>query len=458
MIALAALPMPLALLTIFLGSLLLGSLVNWAIYQLAWNPREISPWGPTPDKAPARHWTDRIPLLGWWGLRREHAIHGRGFWVRPLLIELAMGFGLVGLYVWVVLNQRLIIPQVEDILPLPFGLLNVVPSSWTLATFFSFAVLIVLMTAASFIDIDEKIIPDEITVPGTLLGLLLATLLPLGLLPHVDIRSTPEVVSTPIALSPVAAGALTSGFTMFVEPVTLAAPRTWPVAASSWKYLAVGQACWWLWCFALTPRIWRGRRGVCRGLSVLLRRVARVLTQRPLGVIAWPGSLAVAVVWWWGGAVWIGLLTSLLGLAVSGGLVWGVRLVGTAALQREAMGFGDVTLMMMVGTFLGWQAGIIIFFIAPFAGLIVGIVQFVSRSDDVIPYGPFLCLGALLVMVRWADVWNRSQFAFEAGWLVPAILIVCIVLLGLMLAVWQQIKVRLWSDDARMTNDRGRSA
>ena len=35
-------------------------------------------------------------------------------------------------------------------------------------------VLISLMLVASLIDADEKIIPDAITVPGTLLGLLLA--------------------------------------------------------------------------------------------------------------------------------------------------------------------------------------------------------------------------------------------------------------------------------------------
>ena len=57
------------------------------------------------------------------------------------------------------------------------------------------------------------------------------------------------------------------------------------------------------------------------------------------------------------------LLTALIGLVGSGGIVWAVRLIGTAALRREAMGFGDVTLMMMVGTFLGWQACLIAFFL-----------------------------------------------------------------------------------------------
>ena len=37
-----------------------------------------------------------------------------------------------------------------------------------------------LMLAASWIDIDEKLIPDAITVPGTLLGLLLATIVPMN--------------------------------------------------------------------------------------------------------------------------------------------------------------------------------------------------------------------------------------------------------------------------------------
>lgn len=444
--ALAALPLTLQLLTIFVIGCALGSMVNWATYRLAWfNPREISPWGPTPTEAPQRRLTDRIPVLGWFGLRREDTLHGRGFWLRPMLIELAMGIGLATLFWWEVAQQGLIIPQVTDILLLPGAVFaNVAPHTWTHATFWNHTLLITLMAAASFIDIDEKTIPDYITVPGTLLGLALAALLPMGMLPHVNLRIAAEPVCAPLTLPEVGANLIKPEATMFIEPATLASPNTWPTVGSSWQYLAVGQGCWWLWCFALTTRIYRGRRGLCRGLAILFRRVARELAQPPLALIALFGSLAIAAIWWQGGATWIGLLTSLVGLAVSGGLVWGVRIVGTAALNREAMGFGDVTLMMMVGTFLGWQAGIMIFFLAPFAGLFVGLFQLIFRRDDEIPYGPFLCLAALFVMACWADVWNRSQFAFSVGWLVPAVLIVCIGLLGVMLFIWQQIKLSLF--------------
>ena len=155
--------------------------------------------------------------------------------------------------------------------------------------------------------------------------------------------------------------------------------------------------------------------------------------------------MAIVLVWWLSGTAWIGLLTALLGMAVSGGLVWIVRLVGTGALGREAMGFGDVTLMMMVGTYVGWQAGVVIFFVAPFAALLIGILQLVLHRDDVIPYGPFLCLGTLAVVVYWPVFWSAGlQGLFGVGWLVPVVLLVCMALLGVILAIWQQIKKSLF--------------
>ena len=83
------------------------------------------------------------------------------------------------LYWWEVDQQGLLLRQVNELLQVAVGPLlpvkaPVASHGLTHAVFLNHVLLIGLMVAASFIDIDEKIIPDEITVPGTLLGLLLA--------------------------------------------------------------------------------------------------------------------------------------------------------------------------------------------------------------------------------------------------------------------------------------------
>src|SRR3954468_1495401 len=430
-------PVAAQLAVVFLVGACLGSLVNWAIYALAWNARPISPWSVAPAGADARSRSDRLPILGWWWLRRETAIHGPRFWVRPLLLEIGLGLALAALFWWEVVRLGLVHGQ----FPAPV----VVPRTLLYCSFASHAILLCWMAAASFIDIDEKIIPDEITVTGTLLGLLLAAIAPNSLLPHVAERATLPIGLPAIqVLSPAGAPVFRiTGDPVMLEPVTPVSPREWPPAwgrPREWRSLAIGLGCYWLWCFALAPRIWRGRRGPVFALRLIATRLSREFARPPMRLLIVAGTAAVAGVWWFGEASWAGLLTALIGLVASGGIVWAVRLIGTAALRREAMGFGDVTLMMMVGTFLGWQACLIAFFMAPFAGLVVGIMQFISRRDDVIPYGPFLCLASAAVVVLWAPIWIWAQPMFEHGALVPLVLIVCLTMLGLMLALWQMIK------------------
>jgi len=432
-------PLPNALLLVFMGGLVIGAAANWAAYTWAWRPRPISPWAPPDEKALPRRWSDRLPVVGWIGLRREVELHGRGFWIRPIIVELAVAIGLCWLYWWEVDQQRLLQGQILELMGAPFR----APMQATLATFISHAILIALMSAASLVDIDEKIIPDEITVIGTLVGLALAAAAPLALLPDVELRTASPAVSEQISLPN---GALNQG-ALYVEPVTPNSPNLLPPmleGAPHWQGLAIALGCLSLWCFALTPRIWRRRRGAIFGMRILLVRVARELRRAPLSWIWLGGTAAIVAIWWIGGAHWIGLYTALVGLVGSGALIWAVRIVGSAALGREAMGFGDVTLMMMIGAFLGWQAGIFIFFVAPFAGLIGCVPQLIFRRGDMIPYGPFLCLGAVVVMVFWGEIWQvdppGQKGLFLWWWLVPAVLGVCIVLLGGMLAVWARIR------------------
>ena len=84
------------------------------------------------------------------------------------------------------------------------------------------------------------------------------------------------------------------------------------------------------------------------------------------------GLSAVVIGTWLAGATrWESLLSALVGLAFAGGLIWSVRIIAGRALGVEAMGFGDVTLMAMIGTFLGWQAAFLVFFLAPLTAVLI---------------------------------------------------------------------------------------
>ena len=172
----------------------------------------------------------------------------------------------------------------------------------------------------------------------------------------------------------------------------------------------------------------------------MLARLRRDSSTRVLVLVALVGALGILGVWLLGGPHWQGLLTALVGMAAGGGLIWAVRIIGAATLHREAMGFGDVTLMAMLGTFLGWQNCLVIFFLAPFAALVVGVLNLLLHSDHEIPYGPFLCLAAVVSIVRWASLWNWLSGVFALGLAVPLVMAVCLGLMGLLLGLWRLVQ------------------
>ena len=104
------------------------------------------------------------------------------------------------------------------------------------------------------------------------------------------------------------------------------------------------------------------------------------------------------------------------------------------------MGFGDVTLMAMIGAFLGWQACIVIFFLSPFAALFVAVAQWMLTGRRDIAFGPYLCADRRRRDRGLAAVWEVVRRHFAAGWLVPAIFAVCLVLMMGLLMLWRIIE------------------
>lgn len=92
-------------------------------------------------------------------------------------------------------------------------------------------------------------------------------------------------------------------------------------------------------------------------------------------------------------------------MVVGGGLIWLVRVLGRVAFRKEAMGFGDVMLMGMIGAYLGWQAALLVFLLAPFLGIVVGLVQMVRTGQRALPYGPYLSLAAVAMLFGLDLLW-----------------------------------------------------
>jgi len=102
------------------------------------------------------------------------------------------------------------------------------------------------------------------------------------------------------------------------------------------------------------------------------------------------------------------ICSCLLGYLVAGGLVWAVRIFGSLAFGKEAMGLGDVHLLAAVGAVVGWFDPILIFFIAPFSGLIwagvSAILAKMGKHRREIPYGPHLAIAAVMVILAMPAV------------------------------------------------------
>ena len=114
------------------------------------------------------------------------------------------------------------------------------------------------------------------------------------------------------------------------------------------------------------------------------------------------GGLVIGLLVALGGGVH-GFLMALLGAAVGFVLLWLVGMAGTWVFKEDAMGGGDVKMMAMVGSFVGWQ-GVLL---TVFAGAALGSLIFVPLSikkKRLVPFGVFLAVGAAVAFVFGAAI------------------------------------------------------
>lgn len=101
----------------------------------------------------------------------------------------------------------------------------------------------------------------------------------------------------------------------------------------------------------------------------------------------------------------------LVGMAAGAAFVYLMGVVGKALFRREAMGFGDVKFVAMIGGFLGWQAIVWTFIIGSILGLAFVLVGVVRTEKGALPFAPSLGLGAIAFMV-WQEPLVRQLVEF----------------------------------------------
>ena len=95
----------------------------------------------------------------------------------------------------------------------------------------------------------------------------------------------------------------------------------------------------------------------------------------------------------------VGFVTSLLGILAGAGSIFAIGVLGKVLFRKEAMGFGDVKFLGMIGGFIGFTGVILGLLVACILGAVVGIAVKVITRDSYIPFGPFLALGAVSIIL-----------------------------------------------------------
>ncbi len=334
---------------LFLYGAVLGSFLTVCVHRLPRHENVFAAWRTLWDKpshcdrCQKRLFVrDNVPIFGWLWLGGRCRFCKRRIPPRYPLIELANGLLFVLVYVLEVPLTRSSAMTTSCLTSTfgpsfvelgsgtlfnnPFGLSPAAMFQWR---YVYHVVLVEALLVASLIDWDLMIIPDSVTLPPMLTGVLGATLF------------------GKFWLVPV----------WFQDPI---------MVRSSFAWLTVDWKSNWV--------------------------VPEWISQHPH---------------------WHGLATSLAGLFVGGGIVWAVRIIGQLALRREAMGFGDVVLMAMVGSFVGWQPVVVAFFVAPILALATLVLTRVLRFDHEIPYGPYLSVGTLGVVLGWKWIWPFAERYFS---------------------------------------------
>jgi len=346
----------------FVLGAVVGSFLNVCIYRL---PLDLSVNQPRRSFCPACKnpipWHQNLPLLSWLFLRGRCANCGAKIAFRYFAVELLTA--LLFLAVW-------------QSFP------------WQIAI--AYWVFVSLVIAATFIDFEHFIIPDQITIGGAIAGMMASVLVPelmntdsrTAALVHSALAATLGYIVLWIVLE---AGKIAFG----KKRIRLDAPTpfSWTRHEDDADFVVGEERSLWSDHFA-------------RESDRLLLYCHEAKIDKPEIIGAREGSRSRSY-----GEVTLDFHYNRVKVGEDEFALDQVNeITGVAhALQipREAMGRGDLKFLAAIGAFLGWRAVLFSLFGGSLVGSLVGLVTLVLGKrvwSAKLPFGPYLALGALIWM------------------------------------------------------------
>jgi leader peptidase (prepilin peptidase)/N-methyltransferase len=185
---------------------IVGSFLNVVVFRL---PRDVflalGPRSVCPHCRARIAWFDNLPVVSWLLLRGRARCCGQRIPLRYPLIEITTAAAFLSVWLWP---------------PSGLAFRRADPDAWALAAFGAHAAFLAILIACTWIDLEFRILPDELTKSGMVLGVLASLLVP-GLGGRFELRHVaPAVDSLLWSLSGLGVGlAVTFGIRLLARAV-----------------------------------------------------------------------------------------------------------------------------------------------------------------------------------------------------------------------------------------------
>lgn len=98
------------------------------------------------------------------------------------------------------------------------------------------------------------------------------------------------------------------------------------------------------------------------------------------------------------------VLISILNGSISFIFMYLLKKFGNFIFKRESMGDGDIKLLFITGMILTFPIAVLGIFVGSVIGLPISIILVKKNSGHIIPFGPFLAAGAILLLLTKVDI------------------------------------------------------